>query len=157
VKLSPRHLTALRSALAYYRVWVEWSQDKGEMSLAEPWRQGAYHRLLPRLVEGGLLRLEGPGIVGGGRSPVVTEAGLARLGIQSTYKDHFDQRPDATDRVERILTATADLREMLSMSRNAPLDALRGVVGASNVARLHEYIECIEINAEAIRREKGGI
>jgi hypothetical protein len=72
----------LRSIAAWIRVWVGWSQDKKDIELSSSWQRGAGigSAALTWLKAQGYVRTgEGKEVVGGGRAPVISEAGLAWL------------------------------------------------------------------------------
>jgi hypothetical protein len=71
-----------------------------------------------------------------------------------SYNDEWDKVPKPPGRVERILTASADMREMLGgfVTRAA----LEAILGPENYKLTFELLDCIDINARDIRRRKKG-
>ncbi len=66
-----------------------------------------------------------------------------------SYDSEWDEVSDPPDPIERILTASADMRFMLTM-RNA-VDGLRAVLGPNNHDRALDYLDCIDTNAKKLR------
>jgi hypothetical protein len=71
-----------------------------------------------------------------------------------SYNDEWDQVAKPPGRVERILTASRDLRNMLGAFGTRA--ALEAIIGRANYKLAFEMLDCIDINARDIRRRKKG-
>lgn len=69
-----------------------------------------------------------------------------------SYDSEWDKHPTHVGRIERILTAVDDFRNLFSM--HGTKDQLKAILGPENYRRAFEYLDCIDTNARKLRARR---